>query len=178
MVYVFAHEMIQDDLEYMDEQADRFATRRPQTTQQVRRDAINNYRRAAAALERCQYCFRDGHPPSVPLVSLGNKTFLALPNHEPLTPGHCLIVPIQHQLSVLECEDDVWVEIRNFMKCLLMMFHAQERGCLFMETVMDLAQHRHTVIECIPLSEALTQDAPAYFKVRLNVYSIQHLFIQ
>ncbi|RKP04631.1 CwfJ C-terminus 1-domain-containing protein-like protein, partial [Thamnocephalis sphaerospora] len=134
---------LQSDLEYMDEQAERLASRQPQTTQQVRRDAIDNYRRANSALERCAYCFRDGRPPAASLVSLATKTYLALPSTEPLSPGHCLIVPAQHQLSMLECEDDVWTEVRNFMKCLLIMFHAQGRGCLFMETVLNLKSHRH-----------------------------------
>lgn len=26
--------------------------------------------------------------------------------------GHCLIVPMQHCLSTLECDDDAWDEIR------------------------------------------------------------------
>ncbi|KAI9595111.1 CwfJ C-terminus 1-domain-containing protein-like protein [Syncephalis fuscata] len=157
----------QDDLDYMDEQADKLAARvssAQSTTQQVRRDAIGNYQRAQKAMEQCHYCFRDGRPPTAPLISLGHRAYLALPPTEPLVPGHCLIVPVQHQLSMLECEDDVWTEVRNFMKCLLHMFHAEGRGCIFMETVMNLDWHRHTVIECLPMPEAQVQDAPAYFK--------------
>jgi hypothetical protein len=149
----------------MDEQAENLALRAPQTTQQIRRDAIGNYQRAQKALDRCYYCFREGQPPVAPVIALGHRVYLALPVTEPLVPGHCLIVPVQHQLSMLECEDDVWTEVRNFMKCLLRMFHAEGRGCLFMETIINLDWHRHTVIECIPMGEALIQDAPAYYKV-------------
>ncbi|KAI8049084.1 CwfJ C-terminus 1-domain-containing protein-like protein [Syncephalis plumigaleata] len=137
---------------------------RTATTQQVRRDAIGNYQRAQKALDRCYYCFREGQPPVAPVIALGHRVYLALPVTEPLVAGHCLIVPVQHQLSMLECEDDVWTEVRNFMKCLLRMFHAEGRGCLFMETVVNLDWHRHTVIECIPMDDTMTQDAPAYYK--------------
>jgi hypothetical protein len=95
-------------------------------------------------------------------VSIGNQTFLALTVVEPLTPGHCLIVPVEHVKSTLELEDDAWTEMRNFMKCLMRMFHSQGKSCVFIETVSQGLQH--AFIECIPLDQELKDDAPAYFK--------------
>lgn len=46
------------------------------------------------------------------MVSLGTLTYLALPNVQELVPGHCQIVPLQHVSSMLECDDDVWDEVR------------------------------------------------------------------
>jgi diadenosine tetraphosphate (Ap4A) HIT family hydrolase len=46
------------------------------------------------------------------MISLGTTCYLALPNQQELTPGSCLIVPIQHVTSTLDCDDDVWTEIR------------------------------------------------------------------
>jgi len=46
------------------------------------------------------------------MVSLGTRVYLSCTLHEELVPGHCLIVPIQHHLTMLEGDDDVWDEIR------------------------------------------------------------------
>jgi len=64
------------------------------------------------AQETCLYCYQDSNPPQVPVISLGTKTLLCLPLKQEMIPGHCFIVPIQHVLSTLECDDDVWTEIR------------------------------------------------------------------
>ncbi len=78
---------------------------------------INNtyyldYKRYQEALDKCYYCYNQDRTPSVPVISLGNKVYLALPNVVEMVPGHCLIVPMNHVLTTLECEDDVWDEIR------------------------------------------------------------------
>ena len=46
------------------------------------------------------------------MVALGARVYLSCTLHEELVPGHCLIVPIQHHLTLLEGDDDVWDEIR------------------------------------------------------------------
>ena len=43
---------------------------------------------------------------------MGTRVYLACTLHEPLVDGHCLIVPIQHHLTMLEGDDDVWDEVR------------------------------------------------------------------
>lgn len=62
-------------------------------------------------------------------------------------------------------DDNVWTEIRNFKKCLIMMFAKQEKEVVFLETVMGLAQQRrHCMVECIPLPQDIAKEAPLYFK--------------
>jgi Protein similar to CwfJ C-terminus 1 len=46
------------------------------------------------------------------MVALGTRVYLSCTIHDELVPGHCLIVPIQHHLTMLEGDDDVWDEIR------------------------------------------------------------------
>lgn len=43
---------------------------------------------------------------------MGTRAYLACTQTEELVEGHCLIVPMQHSLSTLEGDDDVWDEIR------------------------------------------------------------------
>jgi len=84
--------------------------------------------------------------------------------NEELVDGHCLIVPIQHHLNMLEGDDDVWDEVRNFMKCLMRMFAEEDKGVIFYETVISLKWQKHTYIECVPLPWAQYEDMPGYFK--------------
>jgi hypothetical protein len=133
-----------------------------------RHSAINDYKRSEKAIERCYYCFKDQNtPPATPVVSIGHRVYLGLPNVKELVPGHCQIIPIEHNITSLDCDDDTWSEIRNFMKCLIRCFDAKKCGVIFMETVIDLKSYYHTVIECIPLPYDQYDDCPAYFKEAL-----------
>ena len=70
-------------------------------------------------------------------------------------------------------DDNVWEEIRNFKKCLIMMFAKQEKGVVFFETVVELSrQRRHCLVECIPLPRDLAEEAPMYFKKVWSLFSL------
>ncbi|CAG8788143.1 43961_t:CDS:2 [Gigaspora margarita] len=151
----------EDDLDYMDDNADKIAKISQKTAEQKRHFAIEDFKKSKQVLENCIYCQNDNSPPK---IAMGYRVYLALPNVVEVAEGHCLIVPVQHCSSTLECDDDAWDEIRNFMKCLMQMFAEEDRGVIFMETVVNLKYQNHTVIECIPMPWDLAQDAPAYFK--------------
>ncbi|KAJ1966810.1 Pre-mRNA-splicing factor cwf19 [Dispira parvispora] len=163
----------EDDLEYLDDHAEVLAqTRHGLTNQQKQNLAISDYK----SLASCPYCFQTPEkdasgdatptPPRIPVVSIGTQVYLGLPAEQPLVPGHCVIVPLQHTVSTLNCEDDAWTEIRNFMKCLLYAFDAQQRTVVFLETVTNVTPRngRHVVIECIPIPKEFTDEIAVYFK--------------
>ncbi|KAL4590336.1 hypothetical protein LXL04_003265 [Taraxacum kok-saghyz] len=119
--------------------------------------------------ERCNFCFENPKRPRHLVVAIANFTYLMLPQWQPLVPGHCYILPMQHELATRSVDDNVWDEIRNFKKCLLMMFAKQEKEVVFLETVMGLAkQTRHCLIECIPLPPDVAKQAPLYFKKAID----------
>lgn len=61
----------------------------------------------------CPFCYgEDDSLPKAAIVAMGSRAYLACTPNEELVPGHCLIVPIQHHLSMLEGDDDVWDEVR------------------------------------------------------------------
>lgn len=157
-------DVFSSDLDYLDENATKLTRKQEASEQKKRAIAVNDYKRYQEALDKCYYCYNQEKTPSVPVVSLGNKVYLALPNVVEMVPGHCLIIPMNHFSTTLECEDDVWDEIKNFMKCLIKMFAEENRSVVFMETVVNLRKQRHTVIECIPMSHDDYDDSPAYFK--------------
>jgi hypothetical protein len=51
------------------------------------------------------------------MVALGTRVYLSCTTRETLVDGHCLIVPIQHHLTMLEGDDDVWDEVRVGSLC-------------------------------------------------------------
>ncbi|ONK59634.1 uncharacterized protein A4U43_C08F8640 [Asparagus officinalis] len=119
--------------------------------------------------ERCQFCFENPLRPKHLVVSIGNFTYMMLPQWQPLVQGHCCILPMQHESSMRTVDKNVWEEVRNFKKCLLRMFSAQDKDVLFIETVIDLArQRRHCLIDCIPIPYAASAKAPMYFKKAID----------
>ncbi|XP_042509659.1 CWF19-like protein 2 homolog isoform X2 [Macadamia integrifolia] len=118
--------------------------------------------------ECCQFCFENPRPKHL-LVSVANFTYLMLPPWQPVVQGHCYILPILHESSTRNVDNNVWEEIRNFKKCLIMMFAKQEKDVVFLETVMGLAQQRrHCLVECIPLPQDMARQAPLYFKKAID----------
>ncbi|RDX63717.1 CWF19-like protein 2, partial [Mucuna pruriens] len=119
--------------------------------------------------ERCLLCLENPNRPMHLVVSIANFTYLMLPQWQPVVPGHCCILPIQHEAATRTVDDNVWTEIRNFKKCLIMMFAKQEKEVVFLETVMGLAQQRrHCMVECIPLPQDIAKEAPLYFKKAID----------
>jgi len=43
---------------------------------------------------------------------MGTRVYLSCTMNNELVKGHCLIVPIQHHMNMLEGDDDVWDETR------------------------------------------------------------------
>ena len=114
---------IQDDNDYVDDNAEKLARRKMKTDALKRAFAINgelsfpielmiDYARTKKALDSCPFCWQDDRNPLAAIVALGQKTYLSCTLTEELVPGHCLIVPQQHCMSTLELDDEDWEEIR------------------------------------------------------------------
>ncbi|KAF8073627.1 CwfJ C-terminus 1-domain-containing protein-like protein [Lyophyllum atratum] len=155
----------ENDLEYIDDNAEKLGRQKMRSDAMKRTFAIQDYKKTQKVLATCNFCFReDDSPPRAPAVAMGTRTYLSCTITEELVDGHCLIVPIQHHLNMLEADDDVWDEVRNFMKCLMRMFAEEDKGVVFYETVINLNWQNHTVIECVPLPWDLFEIIPGYFK--------------
>ncbi|KAJ3333907.1 hypothetical protein HDU76_001388 [Blyttiomyces sp. JEL0837] len=156
------------DLDQMDDRADEYARRAPVSDYKKSQHAINDYKRSESAMQKCPYCWQDQKPPQVEVLASGTRVYLALPSVVQMVPDHTIIVPHQHVLTSLECDDDVWDEINNFMKCMIRMQWEKDHGVIFMEQVINFKWHKHTIIDCIPVPMDKFEDAPAYFKEAIN----------
>ncbi|KAI0916966.1 hypothetical protein AcW1_007715 [Taiwanofungus camphoratus] len=155
----------ENDLDYIDDNAEKLGRKKMRSDAIKRQFAINDYKRTQKVLATCPFCYgEDDSLPKAPIIAMGTRVYLSCTLTEPLVEGHCLIVPIQHHLTMLEGDDDVWDEVRNFMKCLMRMFAEEEKGVIFYETVISLKWQKHTFIECVPLPWAQFEEIPGYFK--------------
>lgn len=124
--------------------------------------AIFEHKKMSSAIENCKLCFEKVAKHL--LVSIGQKSYICLPDGPSLTEGHCLIIPIQHITSSTAMDEDVWQEIQNFKKALVKMFSHLGKDTIFMETSMHLNKFPHACIDCVPLERDDGMMAPMYFK--------------
>ncbi|KAK6335515.1 hypothetical protein TWF696_002288 [Orbilia brochopaga] len=153
-----------NDLEYMDENASKLATRIQKSEIDIKNMAINDFKRQQRILDSCPLCSQEDRQPIAPVISLGTRVFLTLPTEPELSAGGAMIVPIQHRTNTLECDDDEWEEIRNFMKCLIRMYHELGQDVIFYENAAAPHRKRHAAIEAVPLPLEQGGLAPAFFK--------------
>ncbi|KAJ1720154.1 Pre-mRNA-splicing factor cwf19, partial [Coemansia erecta] len=156
---------------------ERLADEAEQLVEKADRADNTGYRADGRLTAGCQLCFQTDAssqavtPPSCPVVALGAHTYLALPPGAPLTPGHCLLVPLEHIAgSSLGCSEMAWDELTNFFKTLTHMFDARGLRPVFFETVLDARANgraRHCVIECIPVPSDVAAGSAAYFRQAL-----------
>lgn len=154
------------DLDYQDENANKLAKRVQKSEINLKNAAIGDFQKMNKILDSCQLCHHEdkGLPPIAPLLSLGTRVFLTLPTEPELSDGGAVIVPIQHRTNLLECDDDEWEEIRNFMKCLTRMYHDQGRDVVFYENAAAPHRKMHAAMQVVPLPYSLGETAPAFFR--------------
>lgn len=155
-----------NDLDYMDDNANKLARRVQKSETNLKNAAIGEFQKMNRILENCQLCHHEekNQPPIAPIVSLATRVYLTLPTEPELTDGGAVIVPIEHKTNLLECDDDEWEEIRNFMKCLTRMYHDQGRAVVFYENAAAPQRKLHAALQVVPLPYSLGETAPAFFK--------------
>lgn len=153
-----------NNLDYLDENAAKLAKRVQKNEIDIKNMAINDFKKMQKVLDTCPLCQQDEKPPLAPVISLGTRVFLTLPTEPELCSGGAIIVPIQHRTNMMECDDDEWEEVRNFMKSLTRMYASQNLDVIFYENAASPQRRRHAAIYAVPLPQDLGEVAPAYFK--------------
>jgi hypothetical protein len=155
-----------DNLDYMDENAEKLAKHVQKSDINLRNMAIEDFQKYNKILDSCQLCSHEdkGTGPAAPVVSLGTRVYITLPTEPEISNGGACIVPIQHYDNLLGCDEDEWEEIRNFMKSLTRMYHEQGREVIFYENAAAPHRKRHASMEVVPLPYSLGDTAPAFFR--------------
>ncbi|KAJ3948608.1 Pre-mRNA-splicing factor cwf19 [Colletotrichum fioriniae] len=155
-----------DDLDYMDENADKLAKRVHKSEVNLKNVAVNEYQKVSRILDNCPLCHHEdkGQPPLAPVISLATRVFLTLPTEPEVSEGGAVITPMAHRKNLLECDDDEWEEIRNFMKSLTRMYHEKGQEVIFYENAATPQRHLHAAMMAVPIPYEEGATAPAYFK--------------
>ncbi|KAL0935831.1 cell cycle control protein [Colletotrichum truncatum] len=155
-----------NDLDYMDENAEKLAKRVHKSEINLKNVAVNEYQKVSRILDNCPLCHHEdkGQPPLAPVISLGTRVFLTLPTEPEISEGGAVITPIAHRKNLLECDDDEWEEIRNFMKSLTRMYHEKGQEVIFYENAATPQRHLHAAMMAVPIPYEEGATAPAYFK--------------
>ena len=160
-----------NDLEYLNDNAEKLARRVHKSETSLKNVAVNEFTKMNKILDNCQLCHHeDRNPPqnlpTAPLVSLGTRVYLTLPTEPELTgaEGGAVIVPISHRSNLLECDDDEWEEMRNFMKSLTRLYHEQGREVIFYENAAAPNRRMHAALVVVPIPYELGDTAPAFFQ--------------
>lgn len=156
-----------NDLDYMDENATKLSKTVAKSEINLRNTAIGDFQKMRRILESCPLCYQEDtdRPPVAPVVSLATRTYLTLPTEPELAKPSAMIVPLQHRLNLLECDDDEWEEIRNFMKSLTRFYASRDQSVIFYENAAHMTSRKgHAAMTAIPLPHDLAETAAAYFK--------------
>jgi hypothetical protein len=147
-----------NDLEYLDENAAKLAKRVHKTDSSLKNIAVTEYKKLNRILDTCPLCFHDERAPPqnlplAPVIALATRTYLTLPT-----------APLSHRTNLLECDDDEWEELRNFMKSLTRAYHEQGREVLFYENAAAPHRRQHAALVAVPVPYDLGATAPAFFR--------------
>ncbi|MCJ1329289.1 hypothetical protein MMC10_005968 [Thelotrema lepadinum] len=155
-----------NDLDYMDENANKLAKRVHQSETNLKNRAVTDFQKISRVMDNCPLCHHEDTdtPPTAPVVSLATRVYLTLPTEPELCKTGAVIVPIQHRTNLLECDDDEWEEIRNFMKSLTRMYHARDCIPIFYENAARPHRHPHAALVAVPLPPHLHDQSPAFFR--------------
>ncbi|KFY75309.1 hypothetical protein V499_04710 [Pseudogymnoascus sp. VKM F-103] len=156
----------ENNLEYIDDNTAKLAKTAPKSEINLKNMAIGEFQKMNRILDACPLCHHEdrNQAPAAPIVSLGTRTFLTLPTTPEIADGGAVIVPIAHRTNLLECDDDEWDELRNYMKSLTRMYHDQGRAVIFYENAAAPHRRPHAALQAIPLPYELGDTAPAFFR--------------
>jgi hypothetical protein len=102
-----------DDLEYLDENAERLAEVGKRREVDLKSMSVQEYKKQERIVANCPLCYKDdGRMPLAGVVSLGTRVYLSLPTEPELTKDGAMIVPLRHAKNLADCDDDEWEEIR------------------------------------------------------------------
>ena len=116
-------------------------------------------------INRCLHCSDNSNFKRHLTVSKGEHTILRLKSgSNVLGPMHCMITPITHTASFLQCEDEVEIEVTRYKSCLQRMYERDGQSVLFLESALGFGKHPHACIDVVPIPLGMEGEARMSFR--------------
>lgn len=158
----------EQDSDYVFDNADKLSKSHVLSADDARKRVLERTRHLNTITDECSLCImdQDASHSKVQPISIGSRVYLAEAAEPALTKGVSVIVPLEHRKNTLECDDDEWEEIRNFMKCLTKMWAGYNRQVLFYENAVTIGNgdRMHACIYAVPVKAEAMESAPVIFR--------------
>merc|ERR1711907_399772 len=127
-------------------------------------------------LERCNRCMESKRFHSRDaVISASEHAYVCMDNFKDcILPGQVFICPREHLPSLTDLDDSVYAEIRNYQKCLVRFFEAQDppRAVIFAESAIHRVSKEkllmgggpHAVVVAYPIELDVFSQARSFFK--------------
>lgn len=121
-------------------------------------------RKRLTVLSSCQRCF-GAKLSEYSIISHSDSVYLAYPFFSgSITDFHVVVSTKEHISSLAATEENVYEEIRNFMKSIVSFNLEREYSTIFIEHSQHINKMNHFEIECIPIKHKMLDEARMYFK--------------
>ncbi|KAI9088574.1 hypothetical protein K1719_029688 [Acacia pycnantha] len=115
--------------------------------------------------DRSLFCLENPNRPMHLVISIANYTYLMLPQWQPLVPGHCCILPIQHESATRTVDEDQ--RCHCMIECIPVPRHVAKNAPLFFKKAIEEAEDewsQHNAKKLIDTSlKGLRSSIPAHF---------------
>lgn len=155
----------ENDVDYQADRAEELAKMTKDKEQNVRNRAIEKTRQLNSAIEDCNLCIdqEEGEQSKTAVIALGTRVYLCMAPEPSIAKGSSAIIPYDHKTNTLECDDDEWEEIRNYMKMLTQMWADQGKSVIFYESAVNRSMKKHASIVAVPVPRHLGENASGFF---------------
>jgi hypothetical protein len=121
-------------------------------------------RRKQTVLASCERCF-GAKLNEYSIISNSDNVYVAYPYREgSITEYHLVLSTMGHMNSQAGLEENIYQEIRNYMKSIVSFNLNRDMTTVFLEYSQSAGKIGHFEIEAVPIKHKLLEDAKMYFK--------------
>ncbi|KAG0575645.1 hypothetical protein KC19_5G020000 [Ceratodon purpureus] len=100
--------------------------------------------------DACWFCLSSPNIETHLVASVGDHCYCALAKG-PLCPGHVLILPIEHQPSIISLPSDAELELEKYKHAIRECFKKQGKATIFFERYLQLRAGTHAHLQAVPI---------------------------
>jgi len=139
------------------------------------RQAVQDKQRVKHNLEKCTRCMESKRFARQAVISVSPRAFLCMDGlGQSILPGQLVICPQDHVPATTDVDDSTWTEMRNYQKCIVRYFEAQDppQAVIFAESSIHrvsrdqllLGGGPHAAVVAYPVPHETLSDARFFFK--------------